>query len=109
MADFANIALLMAAAQRSWDSRAPVLTDPLLNCGLQRHISGALDPELGFDPSTRTGSPLASLAVCALTRGLGEALDHPYPHLRHVDADEIADQVVNFDEMNVESPTGETL
>ncbi|NOT25014.1 MAG: PRC-barrel domain-containing protein [Acidobacteria bacterium] len=47
--------------------------------------------------------------MSALTRGLGEALDHPYPHLRHVDADEFADQVVDFDEMNVESPTGERL
>jgi hypothetical protein len=36
-------------------------------------------------------------------------LDHPYPHLRHVDADELDNQVVDFDAMNVESPTGEHL
>jgi hypothetical protein len=36
-------------------------------------------------------------------------LDHPLPWLRYLEADELADQVVDFDEMDVESPTGDRL
>lgn len=36
-------------------------------------------------------------------------MDHPLPWLRFLEADELADQVVDFHEMNVESPTGERL
>jgi hypothetical protein len=36
-------------------------------------------------------------------------LDHPRSSLRYVEADELADQVVDFDEMDVESPTGDRL
>jgi hypothetical protein len=36
-------------------------------------------------------------------------VDHPLPWLRYVDANEIDGDEVNFDGMNVESPTGENL
>jgi hypothetical protein len=36
-------------------------------------------------------------------------LDHPLPWLRYVEADELDDQVVDFNEMDVESPTGDRL
>ena len=36
-------------------------------------------------------------------------MDHPLPWLRYVEADALADQVVEFDEMDVESPTRERL
>jgi hypothetical protein len=36
-------------------------------------------------------------------------LDHPLPWLRYLEADELAEQGFDFDEMDVESPTGERL
>lgn len=42
-------------------------------------------------------------------RRLGAPLDHPLPWLRYVEVDELDDQVVDFDEMDVESPTGDRL
>ena len=36
-------------------------------------------------------------------------MDHPLPWLKYVDADDLDDESVDFDEMNVESPTGEHL
>ena len=36
-------------------------------------------------------------------------MDQPLPWLRYLEADELADQVVDFDEMDVESPTGDRL
>jgi hypothetical protein len=36
-------------------------------------------------------------------------LNHPLPHLRYVEASDLADRVVDFDDMDVESPTGDRL
>jgi hypothetical protein len=36
-------------------------------------------------------------------------LNHPYPRLRYVEADELADRFVDFDDMEVESRTGDRL
>ena len=36
-------------------------------------------------------------------------MDHPLPWLRYVDADDVDDDNVDFDGMNVQSPTGEHL
>ena len=36
-------------------------------------------------------------------------MDHPLPWLKYVDADDLDDEVVDFDEMDVESPSGEHL
>jgi hypothetical protein len=40
---------------------------------------------------------------------LEDRVDHPLPWLRYLDADDLDDTTVDFDGMNVESPTGENL
>jgi hypothetical protein len=47
------------------------------------------------------------LLLLARSAQTGGDVDHPYPWLRYLDADALDDRDVDFDEMKVESPTGE--
>jgi hypothetical protein len=38
-----------------------------------------------------------------------DTVDHPHPWLRYLDADDLDDDAIDFDDLNVESPTGEHL
>jgi PRC-barrel domain len=46
---------------------------------------------------------------CALRADWEAIVDHPLPWLRYVDADDFDDDTIDFDGMDVQSPTGEHL
>jgi PRC-barrel domain len=46
---------------------------------------------------------------CALRADWEAIVDHPLPWLRYVDADDVDDDTIDFDGMDVQSPTGEHL
>jgi PRC-barrel domain protein len=47
--------------------------------------------------------------LCIGELQIGGFVDHPLPWLRYVDADDLEDDTIDFDGMNVQSPTGEHL
>jgi hypothetical protein len=60
--------------------------------------AGATKHATGFGPDS-----------CSSTVKLEGPMDHPRPWLRYVDADDLDDSTLDFDGLNVESTTGDTL
>jgi hypothetical protein len=56
-----------------------------------------------------TGPHLADVKCCALRADLEANVDHPLPWLRYVDAGDINDDTIDFDGIDVKSPSGDKL